>query len=546
MNGFLRILTGVLSVTVLLTAGSMAASETADKEARVTRIIKDVKILPSESDARPAVVDEKVQEGTAVRTGDESRSELTFVDLTITRLGANTVYSFDKAGRNIRLQSGTILVRVPKDSGGAQMITSAVTVAITGTTGIFALTPEGQNSLIILEGGARMSLNKYPGKSARVRAGKRIDVEADAKKLPPPKDVDLEQLMQTSPLITDFPPLPSQDLILEAIRKQNPRSHVTSLPTGGGPTQPGPVVYPSQPVNTGGPPPPLPSFCWCCVNGEVRQTTYEECRRIGAQCYGSREEALRNCKKHDQGWWCCIDGHVVQSTEAECRARGGQLYRSEEEARRQCGDRRQCWCCAHGEVFRTTELECQRGGGQCYGSEQEAGQHCKPKTTTTYWSCIDGQVRQTTEAECRASGAPCYGSREEAIRHCKEAKKNCWCCVEGQVVQTTEAECRSREGQCYGSRKEATRHCRGERPTPTPTPHRHTNPKEPGDGGYGHGPTPTPTPHRQHWPKGSNPNGPGYGGGSGQLVNPHGPRGTPTPTPPPRKKRLPRQPGQTY
>jgi len=180
MNGSLKILASVLSAVVFIAAVAMAVSETREKEARVTRIIRDVNILPSESDARPAVIDDKVQEGSAVRTGDESRSELTFLDLTITRLGANTVYSFDKAGRNIRLQSGTILVRVPKDSGGAQMITGAVTVAITGTTGIFALTPEGQNSLIILEGDAHMSLNKYPGKSARVRAGKRIDVEADA------------------------------------------------------------------------------------------------------------------------------------------------------------------------------------------------------------------------------------------------------------------------------------------------------------------------------------------------------------------------------
>jgi hypothetical protein len=337
MNASFKIPAIGISAGVLLTAGAIAVSEPADKEARVTRIIRDVKILPSESDARPAVIDDKVQEGTAVRTGDESRSELTFVDLTITRLGANTVYSFDKAGRNIRLQSGTILVRVPKDSGGAEITTSAVTVAITGTTGIFASTPEGQSSLIVLEGDARMSLNKYPRESARVRAGKRIDVEGNAKKIPPPTDVDLEELMKTSPLITDFPPLPSQDLILEAIRKQNPRSHVTSLPSGGGPTQPGPVVYPSQPVITGGPP-SLPSSCWCCINGQVVQTTEAECRARGTQCYGSREEALRNCKEktNQKTCWCCMNGEVVQTSEADCREREGQCYGSRKEAMRYC------------------------------------------------------------------------------------------------------------------------------------------------------------------------------------------------------------------
>ena len=262
MNVSLKILASVISATVLLTAGLMAASETPEKEARVTRIIRDVRILPTEADARPAVIDDKVQEGTAVRTGDESRSELTFGDLTITRLGANTVYSFDKAGRNVRLESGTILLRVPKNSGGALMTTSAVTVAVTGTTVIFGFNEEAQSGLVVLEGAARMSLNKYPRESARVRAGQRLDVGAGATKLPPPVKVDLEEIMKTSPLITDFPPLPSQDLILAAIRDQNSSTtHTTHKssppsPSGSGSTQAGPVVYPSQPVNTGGPPPP--------------------------------------------------------------------------------------------------------------------------------------------------------------------------------------------------------------------------------------------------------------------------------------------------
>jgi FecR protein len=267
MNVSLKILASVVSATILLTAGLMTA-ETSEKDGRVTRIIRDVRILPTEADARPAVIDDKVQEGAAVRTGDESRSELTFGDLTITRLGANTVYSFDKAGRNVRLESGTILLRVPKNSGGAQMTTTAVTVAVTGTTVIFGFNEEAQSGLVVLEGGARISLNKHPGESARVRAGQRLDVGAGATKLPQPVKVDLEEIMRTSPLITDFPPLPSQDLILAAIRDQNSQpdqpSHTTHKsspppPSGSGSTQQaGPAVYPSQPANTGGP--PLPPF----------------------------------------------------------------------------------------------------------------------------------------------------------------------------------------------------------------------------------------------------------------------------------------------
>src|SRR5437868_1180130 len=64
------------------------------QEARVTQVVKDVKLLPSQAAPRPAVVSDQIKGDTAVRTGVDSRTELTFTDLTITRLGANTVFSF--------------------------------------------------------------------------------------------------------------------------------------------------------------------------------------------------------------------------------------------------------------------------------------------------------------------------------------------------------------------------------------------------------------------------------------------------------------------
>ena len=63
-------------------------------------------------------VNDKVREDTSVRTGGESRSELTFADLTIARLGADTIFSFNKAGRDDQLDGGSVLLRVPKNSGG--------------------------------------------------------------------------------------------------------------------------------------------------------------------------------------------------------------------------------------------------------------------------------------------------------------------------------------------------------------------------------------------------------------------------------------------
>ena len=218
-SAFLR--TCSVAVGILLAAGqAVAASDTSPKEARVTRVIRDVKLLPSEAKPRPAALNDMVSEGTGVRTGSNSRSELTFVDLTITRLGANTVFSFDKGGRNVDLSGGSVLLRVPKDSGGARMSTPAVSVAITGTTVTLEATRAGRNRLTVLEGGARLFLKKNVNESVYVRGGQMEDVPPGATKLPPPVNVNLDDIMNKDPLITDFPPLPSRDLIYAT--KSNP------------------------------------------------------------------------------------------------------------------------------------------------------------------------------------------------------------------------------------------------------------------------------------------------------------------------------------
>ena len=110
------------------------------KEARVTQIVRDVKLLPNAAPARLAVVNDPVRDGTAVRTGVESRTELMFSDATLARLGANTIFSFREGTRSLELSGGAMLLRVPKDAGGAQINTAAVTAAITGTTVIIVTT----------------------------------------------------------------------------------------------------------------------------------------------------------------------------------------------------------------------------------------------------------------------------------------------------------------------------------------------------------------------------------------------------------------------
>ena len=247
-----RLILSVLAAVAALT-NICAQSPIPIPEGRVTVVFHDVQLWPAQADPRPAVVDDKVDEGTALRTGDDSRSELTFTDLTITRLGANTVFSFNKAGRSIHLDAGSILLYAPKNSGAAEITAKVVTVGITGTTIIFESAPAAYDRLIVLEGAARFSLNGYPNQSTVVHAGYLLNVNAGAKKLPKPGRVDLARILEMHPLIKDFPPLPSLDLIL-AVQNRNPKVHAQSA-TVGAAGQSGAGTYVPNPT---GPPPPGP------------------------------------------------------------------------------------------------------------------------------------------------------------------------------------------------------------------------------------------------------------------------------------------------
>src|SRR5207302_6896675 len=70
-------------------------------EAQVTQVVQDVKVVPAGAASRPAAVNETVTKGNAVQTGVQSRSELTFKDKTITRLGEKSIFNVGGDGRTI-------------------------------------------------------------------------------------------------------------------------------------------------------------------------------------------------------------------------------------------------------------------------------------------------------------------------------------------------------------------------------------------------------------------------------------------------------------
>src|SRR5213083_1895998 len=101
------------SIFLSLVAAKPMAGAATLQDALVSQVIQDVRLLEPHATPRPAAVNDKVTLGRAVRTGVESRAELTFADLTITRLGANTIFSLMAGAREVELTKGTILIDVP-------------------------------------------------------------------------------------------------------------------------------------------------------------------------------------------------------------------------------------------------------------------------------------------------------------------------------------------------------------------------------------------------------------------------------------------------
>jgi hypothetical protein len=186
------------------------------QKARVTQVVNDVKILPNRAAARPAAINDEVKQGTAIRTGTESRSELTFTDLTVSRLGANTVFTFKPGTRELKITNGAVLIQIPPGAPEAKVTTAAVSAAISGGTAIFD-GPTGK--FMILEGIGRFWRTGHPNNSTTVHAGEMVWLNKNGG-IRRPETFNVKRLMQTSKLVTGFPPLANVDLIEQVIKQQ--------------------------------------------------------------------------------------------------------------------------------------------------------------------------------------------------------------------------------------------------------------------------------------------------------------------------------------
>ena len=239
-------------VGVFLVGSASAFAAVEFKEAEITTV-KNMVEHDAGTGSVPAKVSEKIQEKSKVSTAAASMAELTFADSSITRMGANTQFSFQSKERLVKLDQGSVLVNTPPGKGGAVVDCGGVTGAVSGTTFMASRDASGGVMFVMLEGSGTLKVTVptagggtvvkeiRPGQaasvgSATVKAAEKANAggpppgpepESGSTK-PAPKaeviqvfEVDVKKIVETAPLIREFKTeLPSIEKIEKTIEVQ--------------------------------------------------------------------------------------------------------------------------------------------------------------------------------------------------------------------------------------------------------------------------------------------------------------------------------------
>lgn len=190
------------------------------KESTFTQVIKDVQVVNHTTKTTSAAkVSGLFSAPDRIRTGPDSLAELVAADKTITRVGANTVFSFEPSGRAMNLEEGSVLFHSPKGKGGGTIRSKGASAAVLGTTIVVTATAGGGFKAIVLEGKGQITL---PNGNFRVlTAGQVTFVLPGSQQFGPQLNINLGKLVESSRLVQGFEgELPSKPVIQEAVERQ--------------------------------------------------------------------------------------------------------------------------------------------------------------------------------------------------------------------------------------------------------------------------------------------------------------------------------------
>ncbi len=185
-------------------AAAVSTSHAIDlKQSKVTQVVNDVKIISAaDQKTKSATVNDIFAMPDILRTGESSRAELVAQDETVTRVGANTIFSFDPANRTIDLKQGSLLFHSPHGKGGGTIHTGSATASVLGTTLIVTTTPNGGMKVLDLEG--EVEVKFLSGLKQKLDPGQMTFILPGGNQLAPVIIFRLDTLIQNSLLVKGF------------------------------------------------------------------------------------------------------------------------------------------------------------------------------------------------------------------------------------------------------------------------------------------------------------------------------------------------------
>lgn len=190
------------------------------KQSKVTQVVNDVQIISAADQSKKnATVNDDFKMPDILRTGPSSRAELVAPDQTVTRVGANTIFSFDPANRTINLKQGSLLFHSPHGKGGGTIRTGSATASVLGSTLIVTTTPTGGFKVLALEDQAEIKF--LNGMKQKLQPGQMTFVLPGGNQASPVIIFRLDDLVANSQLVKGFSrDLPSLPLVQDQINKQ--------------------------------------------------------------------------------------------------------------------------------------------------------------------------------------------------------------------------------------------------------------------------------------------------------------------------------------
>jgi len=210
----------LISASILFGGAGISFASTEFKDAEITTL-KNIVEHDAGSGPAPAKVNEKIGERSKVTTAAASMAELTFGDSSITRIGANSIFSFQSKERLVKLDQGTALIHATPGNGGATVDCGGVTAAVSGSTFMASRSSSGGAVFVLLESSGSLKVTTPGGQTVVIQPGQAASTGTGAKSGIQVFDVDVKKVVESTPLIQGFKKeLPSQGEINQVSEKQ--------------------------------------------------------------------------------------------------------------------------------------------------------------------------------------------------------------------------------------------------------------------------------------------------------------------------------------